>query len=404
MSSHAVGRALLVAAMVFTAVATGSGGALAVDGLACRVKNVTLGQSAGRDLQAAINAARSGDTLRVSGVCVGSFLIDKSLVLTGRGGGERATLTGAGVQRVLDITGTREAHVAVVLRGLRVVHGRAPRHERGGGVRISFADVRMRGALVQGNAANRGGGLFAHADLTLVDTRVTDNEATDEAGGILSMGRLRLRGRTSVDRNSAVWAAGIMNRGPLTLWGESTVSHNKGRYAAGIAVYGAPLVMNGHSSVKANGAVAWAGIFGSAEGVVLNDRSLVRWNRARDKCGGIFGMGPVVLNDHARVVDNAAGIEGGGIMSYAVVHLNDEARVDSNVARRGAGIEMMDASLILRDRAQVSYNIAGMSGGGVLAYLSERPRIRILDDSSIQFNNPNDVVIRDSKPLQPPQA
>src|SRR3954464_3036917 len=49
----------------------------------CAVKNLSTGSSASADFQSVVDAASSGDTIEVQGVCTGSFTIDKSLSLVG---------------------------------------------------------------------------------------------------------------------------------------------------------------------------------------------------------------------------------------------------------------------------------------------------------------------------------
>ena len=76
----------------------------------CQAWNATSGSAAAADLQAVIDSAAAGDTVRVTGNCVGGFTIDKDLVLRSAPGDRLPRLdgrhdTGAHHHRYEDRTG-----------------------------------------------------------------------------------------------------------------------------------------------------------------------------------------------------------------------------------------------------------------------------------------------------------
>ncbi len=111
----------------------------------CQVVNVSSHRSFGT-LQAAVDAASAGDTLRVKGTCVGSTTIAKDLAITGKSGRGYgpATLDGDHTGRVLTIS----EGVTAALTGLRITNG----------------------------TATGGGGINNHGTLTLVRSVVTGND------------------------------------------------------------------------------------------------------------------------------------------------------------------------------------------------------------------------------------
>jgi len=105
----------------------------------CRVTNLTTEQvydGAGSNLQTAINQAASGTRLRVRGICVGNFVIDKKLTLIGRStlAYPVATLDADREGRPLTVS----LAGSVVAKDLRVTNGfltrRTSRDAVGGGI------------------------------------------------------------------------------------------------------------------------------------------------------------------------------------------------------------------------------------------------------------------------------
>ena len=116
----------------------------------CSVKNLATNATKA-NLQAAINAAAPGVTLRISGTCTGSFTVGKSLVLV-KGAGT-ATLKGAGGS-TLTVTGG-----SVTLKGLHITGGSGGDHPAfcsgntcGGGIYHEGGTLELVGTTVSGNS------------------------------------------------------------------------------------------------------------------------------------------------------------------------------------------------------------------------------------------------------------
>lgn len=259
----------------------------------CVVRNPRLAAQYD-DLQAAVDAARAGDRLRVTGICVGSTIVDRKLTIFGQrpSGASRAILDGGRVGRVLEITDG----VVVRLQDLVVRRGYASSEVE------ETAD---------------GGGILNRGKLTLADVAVLANTA-ERGGGIFSSGELTLNGATSIARNATVDTDG-----------------------GGIALDGGTLIVNGATTIHDNYAArGGGGIYGVDAAITLNASSVVRDNHAATGGGGIYGdfETPVVLNGSTTVHHNRAMEKGGGVYDGVTLTVNGSSSITDNVAARGGGI------------------------------------------------------------------
>lgn len=186
-------------------------------------------------LQMALDACRDGDTIRLAAGAHegGARVTDKALQIIGAGA-ERTTLRGDGLGPVLAISGVRASRVTV--EGVSIEGGRGP---EGSGVRVTGADVQLRGITVRGN---EGSGVFAErgAQLTLADCVFTDNQSPFAGGGLRALGSAVLAvncafaGNVATTFGGAVYASGgQMDLLSCTFNGNGTTAG-----AFGGAVYG----------------------------------------------------------------------------------------------------------------------------------------------------------------------
>lgn len=261
-----------------------AGSALA--GPSCDVVN-TRSHAHHGSLQDAVTAADAGDRLRVSGVCIGTTVIDRKLVVRGvQGGG--AVLDGDRAGRVLEIA----SGVTVRLSGLVVRHGK------------------VRGGV--------GGGILNHGKLTLTDVTVLSNRA-DSGGGIFSTGDLRLDGTTTVKRNRTTVDDGggvYVDGARLAMTDASTVQQNVAARGGG-GIYGvtAELILDAATSVHHNRATTGGGgVYADFDATLaLTGTSVVHDNVAGEYGGGVFDNSSVTISGASSIVDNTAGKRGGGV-------------------------------------------------------------------------------------------
>lgn len=140
-------------------------------------------------LQAAIAAATADDTLEISGICIGNFVVDRNLTLVGVTNG--ATLNG-------NSTGTT----------VRIY----------GGVVATIDSLTITGGLY--NGCGHGGGIFSEGAINVSNSTIVGNSTANEPGGCYATG------------------GGIYSYGPVTIT-NSTVTGNStgiGSGAGGVAV------------------------------------------------------------------------------------------------------------------------------------------------------------------------
>jgi fibronectin-binding autotransporter adhesin len=202
---RAAGVALLTLAALATLVSSAAAGTISVD-------------CAHTDLQQKINAASAGDTLVIKGTCVGNFVINKTLTLSGN---PSATLDGNHLGRTMTITGHRTVHL--IKLEITGGHESDGQHAMGGGIYsdggvLTLSRVRLHGnvaiasATTNFNADAFGGGiLFLDGVLRVTDSSITDNWAIASAafytnsagGGIDSPGTVSIL-RSNVSANHAL--------------------------------------------------------------------------------------------------------------------------------------------------------------------------------------------------------
>ena len=211
----------------------------------CRVKNRTtkvVYTGSGENLQAAIDAAVSGDSLGIMGVCVGHFTIGASLTLVGESRLEHPTptLDGNNSGTVLRVTAA-----TVWLKHLTVTGGSAA--TKGGGIYNAGGSLTVaESTSIMGNTAVEvGGGIYnAGGVVRLIrSASVTGNTARAGGGIFNSFGKVILRGWSSVTGNTAVQTSGggIFNLGTVRLKGAASVTGNTAvTYDGGIYDSGTP--------------------------------------------------------------------------------------------------------------------------------------------------------------------
>lgn len=220
----------------------------------------------GADVQAAINAAAPGDTLRL---CPGRFRVtstlnvNKDLTLIGAGFQE-TILDGEDARRVVTVSSPTTGTAAITLENLTITGGNAT--GAGGGIGLqSNTTVTLRGVVVTKCMAVTGGGVtMLGSTLILENTAITDCIATDPevgGGGIASTeGTVILKADSTVARNRAgkcgggllMLAANASKTNVLTLQAGSQVFENEADEGGGICVFFGTVTVEAGSSVGDN--------------------------------------------------------------------------------------------------------------------------------------------------------
>lgn len=329
--------------------------ALATAATSCEVTNVTAATEPVVALQSAVDMASSGDVLTVSGVCIGTATVAKSVSLIGKATpyAPTPTLDGAGAGTVLSLLGEKDAKIAVTISDLTIQDGHASVY--GGGINSRRADLVLDGT-----------------------TEVSANDSWYGAGVAFTLGTLSLRDDASVVDNQmdgiGGWGGGIyLRRGALIVTDRAVVADNSAATGGGIATYKASVLVDAQSSVSRNHASnGGGGIFGYDAPVRVRGDATVRENDAASYGGGVYlgGYRPgylrLTVGGSASVVANTSAKYGGGIAGsgHAVVSLKGNAFVAENHADIGGGVHSA-GRLRLLDAASITRNSATTSGGGL---------------------------------------
>jgi hypothetical protein len=197
---------------------------------ACRVVNVTHGgrfaADTGAALSAAVAAAEPDDRLRVLGICVGTYVLDKDLTLIGsRAGAPPTVLDGQGQGRVLGST----VGVTTRLKRLTVTGGMSSAVGGGGGIYVDEGSrlVLDHSIVSQNKSGGVGGGIVNGGDLILRWSRVVRNHAEGDGGGIYNYGDAKFREANVNHNTSGGVGGGIFNEGSVLLAAGSNVRFNE---------------------------------------------------------------------------------------------------------------------------------------------------------------------------------
>jgi hypothetical protein len=335
----------------------------------------------------------------------------EEIVITG-GGGSPAELRGMAGKRVLTVQGN--AHI--LLQDLRLTAGDTPFNGGGvfieGGSRLTLG----KGAAVQGNRAQEGGGVYMRDGVFTLeaDSVIADNAVrTDEGGGAVLFNTVfTMRDSAAIQGNSG--GGIVLHGGTGTLLDNAAIQDNQCQFdGGGIALYQGELFIQGRAAVRGNHAGRnGGGIMVSLHGNVMirddasiadnqagNDgggvavrlnsvcvvqgRGSITGNRAGDDGGAVYNLASeLVLKEGARILDNTAACGGGvcaegvpsapagasfgGASSFTVVQ--DQALVQGNKAlgesQGGGGLCAGIDALILMKGGEVKENLS-VNGGGV---------------------------------------
>lgn len=323
-------------------------------GVASKSSSVHCGR--GADLQRAIDAARSGDTLIVFGICRGNFvIIGKDLEL--RGGAAGSTLHGRfrGATLSIDWDGAFHRPISDVRVTSLVVTGARGREPEEAAV-YSWGRLTLRDSVVRGNL---GDGVRGEAGtVTLRNTNVRGNGGsgvtTSMAPISLTRSTIRDNGGAGVSQSesgiTALWSKFIGNGGPgITCGAQSALSLNGSLVQAngdgGIRL-GYCYTTIRQSRIVANRTdLDGGGIYvgtGPAEMNFRLYRSVVRTNVAGRDGGGVFVAEPTnppgSLIRGSTINDNRAGRDGGGISNAGILVIADSTVRGNRAGGQGGGI------------------------------------------------------------------
>jgi hypothetical protein len=305
------------------------------------------------DLAAAIGASHFGDTLVISGTCVGNFAVGKKLTLSGSPG---AVLDGGGAGTTLTTSSIKKT----VVQDLMITGGADS--VAGAGINNSGGLI-LRSTIVTGNGTDdtpgaQGGGIFNSGTLTLFGSSVRGNFVfptqqgdNTQGGGIYNTGTLSMWG-SAVNDNSAYSDGGIFNSGTLNIFG-STVSRNRDDVDTG-GIDNVGTMTLTRSTISNNSGGGGGGLFNAGSAVI--DNSTVSDNFGQF-VGAIGNHGTLILR-HSTVSGNVSGwfeVFPGGIWGP-----DGTVVVDSSIVAGNTGSDAQDCTGTITSNG---YNLIGDADG-----------------------------------------
>ena len=316
----------------------------------CRVINQTQGRhfppDASQSLGNAIAEAAPDDELTITGICTGTYTLDKNLSLIGLVTRRypTPTLDGGHAGSTLTVVGG----VTATLTNLTLTGGT--------GFAPPFISQRYGGGLRNGGA------------VTLAHVNVVGNTAFGgDGGGILNGGTIVLDRQSVVSGNSAGNnGGGIYNAGTATVRGSSIVTGNAAEDGGGIWDSGT-LSIDGASITGNSAALRGGGLLkvqGSSNGTATLTSATISNNRAVNDGAGIYNGGTMVIKSSV-VRGNTSSGGGGGLYNIATLTLT-ASTVSQNMSGLGGGLRSASASATMTVTASsVTGNTAFVNGGGI---------------------------------------
>ena len=206
-------------------------------------------------IQAAIDAAASGDTITIgAGSYTALLSIGKNLTLQGARA-DKTTINGGGGGSVITIA----SNATVAIDGVTVTGG---------------------------NNTQFGGGINNAGTLTVSNSTIASNSSTYYGGGINNAGTLTVSNST-ISGNFALWGGGIANTGTVTV-SNSTIAGNSANYRGGgiFGQFNTTLTVS-NSTFSNNTSTRLGGAIDSTGGTLTVTNSTFSGNSASDEGGAI---------------------------------------------------------------------------------------------------------------------
>jgi hypothetical protein len=288
----------------------------------------------------------------------------------------------------------------------------------GGGVHVQGGATQVRASRFEGNAAVRGGALFARDGVTsIVDSTLRENVASAD-GGAVSIAASAL-----LDTASSRWEGNLADRGGAlhvdavdegtgidaaiaTTFARDQASQfvgNRARLGGAIHVGGVPPFRAGRvgsldlsrTRITANQAVTGGGVH--SQGYFSAIDVTIEANASSADGGGMY-LAPTTAfsglqfdvtgaNRFERVVieGNQAGGDGGGVRaSNPALDSKGLNILGNHAAHGGGGLYIEPASLVLLERATIADNLADGNGGGL--YVADAAFLLRIDQTTFHHN------------------
>lgn len=333
-------------------------------------------------IQAAINAAKTGDTITVgAGIYTETLVIGRGDFVIQGAGRSLSIIDGGGegpVVKFIPVHGSITN--ATILSGFTIRNG-ATSTTSGAGVRIEGgASPIIRDNLIIGNslgAGQRGAGIFISGGSPIIEDNIIQGNFAPTGAGIYSANSSAIIRQNEIASNVATGSGGgltVAGSMPVTIE-QNVIRDNEAKYGGGIVVQDSVSVTVTGNTISENRAVR-SGDGGDGGGLVVQTSgsgivftgNVISWNTADSVGGGVKvfdGSNPEFRQN--TVGDNRTMVDGGGFF----IELNCSPKLVDNVIERNSADRHGGGLVIIRGSSpeltgnQILNNVAGSDAGGL---------------------------------------
>ena len=344
-------------------------------------------------VQQAVDAASSGDLIKVAGICADAHTrngvsqiayIGKTVTL--RGGYSTdfgtwnpaqytTTLDARNAGRVLYITG----NITPTVEGLSIVNGDATglgggqwRNDAGGGMYVVTATTTISACRISSNTSLYGGGLYLRDSVaTLTNNAIVSNTAYGGGSGVyLDSSAATLTGNIISGNGASGSGGGLYLDSSAAMLTGNHVSNNTAYKGGGVCLYYSDATLT-NNTIASNAAFIGGGLYlDYSDNAMLTGNTIIS-NTASDDGGGLYLQGSDAALTGNTIVGNIASnpygysSHGGGLyLKGSDADLRNDIVAD-NVASDGSGLYLEGSSPVLRHLTLARNN------GGSAIYVTE---------------------------------
>lgn len=285
-------------------------------------------------IQAAIDAATSGDTISLAAeTFTESFYVDdKALTIQGAGAENTVVQADNTPGTASDRVAAIYADAKVTLAATTIRYGVAPDpgpgfSSLGGGI-YNVGELTLTYTIVTDNEADNGGGIFSSSSpddpdskgLHVSDCDIASNHG-DFGGGIYNFGGSAIVQNSTIHGNQAAYGGGICSESDLghdtsrlTVVNSTIAGNWVGMYGGGIYNDSYSVIRIDESTIEHNSANTGGGIYNHSVSIIT--KTTIFSNTARTSGGGLYNYQASTKIKNSTITQNKSAFLGGGISNW----------------------------------------------------------------------------------------
>jgi len=162
-------------------------------------------------------------------------------------------------------------------------------------------------------SSNNGGGIYNSGYLTIMNSNIQECSSSFLGGGITNTGLLDIKDSVILHNFGYFAGGGIYNIGNLTIFGSDIIDNSVSeRHGGGIYNIGSDAILTISESTISDNSASWGGGINNHEGTINITKCFISRNYAKVYGGGIENSGLANIT-RSNIFDNNADLDGGGI-------------------------------------------------------------------------------------------